>query len=57
MSELEALLLILFIVVGSFLTIWLYRKITGGITTRKEQREATRVGRMGVASEKKEIKR
>jgi len=56
LTTFEAILFILFVVIGSFITIWVYRKIVSGITTRRIERSATRIGRYGKASEKKVIK-
>jgi NADH:ubiquinone oxidoreductase subunit H len=57
LTTLEAILFILFVIVGSFITVWVYRKVMSGIVYRREEREATRVGRYGKAREKKVRKR
>lgn len=48
----EIIIFILLVVVGSIITSWLYRKVVSGITTKREERSATRVGKYGKASEK-----
>ncbi len=52
-STVEVILFFLFVIVGSIITAWIYRKIISGITTEKIDRKATKYGKFyGSASEK-----
>lgn len=56
-SVIEALLIFILIVILSLIVASLYRRIVGGIVTRREEREVQRIGKRGIAKEKIEIKR
>jgi hypothetical protein len=53
----EIVIFFLVIVILSFFTAWLYRRIVSGIPISKEERSVTRFGKYGYATEKKERKR
>lgn len=48
----QVVLFFIFVIVGSIIVAWIYRKIVSGITRKKIDRRATKLGKYGRASEK-----
>ncbi len=52
LTNTEVIIFVVFVVIGSIITAWLYNRITRGITRKQEERSTIRLGRMGKASER-----
>lgn len=48
----QVVLFFVFVIVGSIIVAWIYRKIVSGITRKKIDRRATKYGKYGSASER-----
>lgn len=56
-SVTDALLIFVVIIVASLIVAYLYGRIMRGVVTRREEREAVRIGRIGYAKERIEKRR